>query len=60
MMAIPATTQTGRAAKVRALLLHVMGNEWRGKACDLDWEKEQSRALLAEFAGMSAEEVANV
>ena len=60
MMAIPATTQPGRAAKVRALLAHVMGGEWRGPACELDWEKDQTRALLGEFAGMSAEEIANV
>ena len=57
MMTIPATTQPGKSAKVRALLLHVMGNEWRGRASALDWDKEQARALLAEFAGMSAEEI---
>ena len=60
MMAIPATTQPGRAAKVRVLLVHVMRDEWRGPAGPLDWEKEQARALLGEFAGMSAEELAHV
>ena len=60
MMAIPATTQPGRAAKVRALLVHVMRNDWRGPAGPLDWEKEQARALLGEFAGMSAEDLAAV
>ena len=38
MMAIPAATQAGRAAKVRALLSHVCSNEWRGPASDLDWD----------------------
>ena len=60
MMAIPATTQPGRAAKVRALLVHVMRDDWRGPAGPLDWEKEQARALLGEFAGLSAEELAAV
>jgi hypothetical protein len=60
MMAIPAATQTGRAAKVRALLVHVMRSEWRGPATELDWEKEQARALLGQFAGMSADELAAV
>src|ERR1700722_11768771 len=32
MMAIPATTQPGRAAKVRVLLVHVMRDKWRGPA----------------------------
>jgi hypothetical protein len=35
--------------------------EWRGPADDLDdWQKEQTRALLGEFAGMSEEELAAV
>ncbi len=58
--AIPATTQPGRAAKVRALLTHVMRTGWRGPANEMDWDKEMARELLAEFAGMTAEEVANV
>ena len=57
LMAIPATTQAGRAAKVRALLVHVMLTEWRGPRDELDWEKEMMRALLGEFAGMSAAEL---
>jgi len=36
MMANPATTQAGRAAKVRALLVHVMGEDWRGPGDPLD------------------------
>jgi hypothetical protein len=60
MMAIPATTQPGRAAKVRALLVHVMREAWRGEAKELDWDIDQARALLGEFAGMTAEELANV
>jgi hypothetical protein len=55
MMAIPCTTQAGRAAKVRALLIHVMKDQWRGPAGPLDWHREQAPALLGEFAGMSAE-----
>jgi hypothetical protein len=57
MMAIPAATPAGSAAKVRALLVHVCTDDWRGPACDLDWDKEQARALLGEFAGMSKEEL---
>jgi len=60
MMAIPASTQAGRAAKVRALLTHVC-SEWRGPASDVDnWQIEQVRALLGEFAGMSEEELAAI
>jgi hypothetical protein len=57
MMALTATTQAGRAAKVRALFAHVMRGGWRGPAADLDWDKEMARALLGEFAGMSATEL---
>ena len=53
MMAIPATTQPGRAAKVRALLVHVMRDKWRGPSGPLDWDIAQARALLGEFAGLS-------
>lgn len=60
MMAIPCTTLAGRAAKVRAFLVHVGRSDWRGDSKDLDWREEMARALLAEFAGMSAEEIANV
>jgi hypothetical protein len=60
MMAIPAATQAARAAKVRAFLVHVGCNNWRGPADPLDWQEKQARALLGEFAGMSAEEIANV
>ncbi|MFZ2104819.1 MAG: hypothetical protein WAV18_05425 [Roseiarcus sp.] len=46
MMAIPATTQPARAAKVRALLIHVMGNEWRSPDSELDWNIAQARNSL--------------
>ena len=57
LMAMPAATQPSRAAKVRALIVHVMHGSWRGPASELDWDKEMARALLGEFAGMSAEEL---
>jgi hypothetical protein len=60
MMAIPAATQAGRAAKVRALLVHVMRDGWLGPGRDLDWPQEQARALLGQFAGMSEEELADI
>ena len=59
MMAIPSATQAGRAVKVRALLVHVCP-EWRGPACDLDWDKEQARALLGQFAGMTEGELSAI
>jgi hypothetical protein len=60
MMALPAHTQAGRAAKVRTLLLYAAGDDWRGPSRDLDWEIGAARRLLGEFAGMSEEELANV
>jgi hypothetical protein len=60
MMELPATTAVGRAAKVRALLVHVLGDDWRGPAVKLDWHRQKARALLGQFAGMSAEELAAV
>ena len=60
MMATPALTQAGRAAKVRVLLADILGDEWRGAADDLDWDIAQARVLLGEFAGMTAEDIANV
>ena len=60
MTAIPAATQAGRAAKVHALLAHVCISKWRGPKSDLDWDIEQARALLGEFAGMSEEELASI
>ena len=60
MMTIPATTQAGRAAKVSTLLVHALGDGWRGPAKELDWEKEHTRALLGEFAGISADELAAI
>jgi hypothetical protein len=58
MRTIPAATPAGRAAKVRALLAHVCPSKWRGPSNDLDWEIQQARALLGEFASMSEEELA--
>jgi hypothetical protein len=60
MLAIPCTTQAGRAAKVRAFLIHVGRSDWRGPDGPLEWPESQARALLGEFAGMSAEELADV
>jgi hypothetical protein len=60
MMAIPASTQAGRAAKVRALLTHVCPSEWRGPTGPLDWEIQETRALLGQFAGMTEEELAAI
>ena len=60
MTTIPAATPAGRAAKVRALLTHVCPSEWRGPSDDLDWEIQQARALLGEFAGMGEEELAAI
>ena len=59
-MATPALTQAGRAAKVRVLLSDILGDGWRGPEEDLDWHIAQARALLGEFAGMSAEELDHV
>jgi hypothetical protein len=60
MMAIPAATPAARVAKVKAFLVRCGGDDWRGPDEPLDWIPATARALLAEFAGMSAEEVANV
>jgi hypothetical protein len=57
---IPATTQAGRAAKVRALLTHVMRDGWRGPPKELDWDVEMARALLGEFAGLTPAELATI
>ena len=55
MKQIPARTQAGRAAKVRALIAHV---HWRGTDEEIDdYRIEQARLLLGELAGMSAEEL---
>ena len=60
LMATPALTQAGRAAKVRVLLADILGDKWRGPDSELDWDIAQARTVLGEFAGMSAEEIANV
>lgn len=53
--------ETNSAAKVRALLVHVLGDEWRGSAKDVDvWDKEMMRKLLGEFAGTTKEELAAI
>ena len=44
----------------RALLVYVLGDRWRGPGGPLDWDKEMARAVLGEFAGMSAEELAAI
>jgi len=60
LMATPALTQAGRAAKVRVLLADILGDQWRGPDSELDWDIAQARVLLGEFAGMTAEDIANV
>jgi hypothetical protein len=60
MMSIPATTQPARAAKVRALIIHVLRDEWRGPGGDLEWDKAETRKLLGEFAGITEDELAAI
>lgn len=60
LMTTPALTQAGRAAKVRVLLADILGDEWRGPDSELDWDIAQARTVFAEFAGMTAEDIANV
>ena len=42
MRELPARTQAGRAAKVRALIRYVLGDKWRGTDGDLDWPEESA------------------
>ena len=60
MKAIPTLTQVGRAAKVRCLVVFVLGDGWRGPSSELDWDKDETRALLGEFAGMNSGELAAI
>ena len=60
MQALPALTLAGKAAKVRALLVHVMGVDWRGPVDEMDWGRDQARTLLGEFAGLSTDELAAI
>jgi hypothetical protein len=55
LMATPALTQAGRAAKVRILLVDIVGDDWRGPSDDLDWDIYLVRTALGEFAGMTEE-----
>jgi hypothetical protein len=57
MRGIEARGAEGRKAKVRALLTCVLGADWRGSAVYLDYEKQVTRELLGELAGMSAAEL---
>ena len=54
LMATPALTQAGRAAKVRVLLADILGDKWRGPDSELDWDIAQARTV------MSAEELDHV
>jgi hypothetical protein len=58
LMAMPAETSAGRAAKVRVLLACVARDKWHGPGSDLDWEIDCARLLLGEYAGMSEAELA--
>jgi hypothetical protein len=61
MREIPARTQAGRQAKVRALIVHVLGDEWRGTTTEIDCaEKEFTRELLGEFSGLTEAELAAI
>ena len=60
MVALSAKTRAGRAAQVRTLLTFVHTEEWRGPSDDMDWEKERTRALLGNLAGMTEEELAAI
>jgi hypothetical protein len=60
LVAIPAATQPGRAAKVRALICHGIGNAWRGPAIKLDPRDRMARDVLGQLAGMSAEDLAAI
>jgi hypothetical protein len=60
VVALPTSTQAGRAAKVRTLLAHFTHADWRGPAEDLDWDKDMMRKVLGDLAGISEEELANV
>ena len=60
MRGIGARTKEGRKAKVRALLTCVLGADWRGPTRGMDYEKEVTRELLGELAGMSASELAQI
>jgi hypothetical protein len=57
MRKIEARTEEGRKAKVRALLICVLGADWRGSTIGMDYETEVTRELLGELAGMSAAEL---
>lgn len=52
--------QAGKAAKVRALIVHICPTNWRGPGRDLDWDISEPRRLLSEFAGMTEEELAAI
>jgi hypothetical protein len=65
MIQTPADTKVGRAAKVRVLLVHVMPcskdhGVWRGPSDDLDYDIRMCRLLLADLAGMTETEIADV
>lgn len=50
MLAIPAITPAGRAAKVEALLAHLDEPEWRQADDEAPWEFRALRSLLHELA----------
>ncbi|AMJ61383.1 hypothetical protein [Bosea sp. PAMC 26642] len=51
-LALPAETDSDRAAQVRILLNHVMPASWLGEDEDLDWHNAMARRLLLKFAGL--------
>ena len=61
MREIPARTQAGRQAKVRALIVHILRDEWRGTKREIDSpEKEFTRELLGELSGLTEAELAAI
>ena len=51
MWAIPAKTSRGRNAKLNVLLTTIMSDTWLACDEDVDYDAEQARKLLLEFAG---------
>ena len=58
-MATSALTQAGRTAKVRVLLTDILG-EWRGAGTNSTGISPRRALLSREFAGVTAEELADV
>jgi hypothetical protein len=51
MWPIPATTISGRRAKVEVLLVCILGDKWRVNDDEADYDIHMARRLLIEFVG---------